>query len=66
MKYITILVYILFGLSLLILSEDIGGTYLFAFIVMGLFMATCLVADYCEETTFKYNFLNKGIYANRK
>lgn len=61
MKVSTILTYVLFAVILLVLSEDIGGTYLFAFIVMGLFMTTCLVADYCERHKFngRLSFLNK-------
>ena len=61
MKVSTIIIYVVFAIILLALSEDIGGTYLFAFIVIGLLIMTCLAAGYCEEHKFngRLSFLDK-------
>ena len=63
MKIITCLIYILFILSLIFGGREIGGTNLFAFGMLGLFLLTIMLADLAEDYTFKgkLSFLNKRI-----
>lgn len=50
MRIKTILLYIAFFLTLLWLSEDMGGTYTFAGIVALMFLLVIFTAGYLEES----------------